>query len=148
MTTPTTPTSPTTNVTIPAIIAGAADDTTGTGMPTVCLVRGCGTTRHHCRTGTPTSRGGGDPVLEALAHARTEREDARTRLRLLLAYARTVTYPRPYTLAALAEATGMSISGIRTAYTQRDITTIAQRLGVTPRQPTTTGAAYRKERRR
>jgi hypothetical protein len=141
-------TTPTSNVTIPATTAGSADDTTTAGMSTICLVLGCDTTRHHCRPSTPTGRPGSDPVLEALAYLRTTREDARTRLRLLLAYARTVTYPRPYTLATLAEATGMSISGIRTAYTQRDITTVAQRLGVTPRQPTTTGAAYRKERRR
>ena len=147
MTTPTTPTTPTSNVTIPATTAGAADDTTTAAMSTICLLLGCDTT-HLCRPSTPTGRPGSDPVLEALAQLRTTREDAHTALRLLLAYARTVTYPRPYTLAALAEATGMSISGVRTAYTQRDITTIAQRLGVTPRQPTTTGAVHRKEHRR
>ena len=84
-------------------------------------------------------------MLAALAHLRSTREDAHTQLRLLLAYARTYPYPRPYTLASLADAAQMSISGARTTYTPRDISTVAQRLGVTPRPLATSGAAYRKD---
>ena len=45
-----------------------------------------------------------------------------TDIRLLLAYAREHVQPRPYRLADLADAAGMSISGVRTAYIQADIT--------------------------
>ncbi len=45
-------------------------------------------------------------------------------MRLLLAYARE-SHPRPYRLADLAQAAGMSISGIRTAYTPADIETVS-----------------------
>ena len=56
-----------------------------------------------------------DPLLAALADAKRRKEQASQQIRLLLAYAREHTQPRPYRLA------GMSISGIRTAYTQADI---------------------------
>lgn len=68
-----------------------------------------------------------DPVLAALADARTRRDQAREDIRILLAYARELTRPRPYRLADLAEAAGMSISGVRTAYTSQHIQN-AQRL--------------------
>ena len=61
-----------------------------------------------------------DPLLEALTDARQRREQADREIRLLLAYAREIVSPRPYRLADLAEAAGMSISGVRTAYTQDD----------------------------
>jgi hypothetical protein len=62
-----------------------------------------------------------DPLLAALADARQRKERAERDIRLLLAYAREHTQPRPYRLANLAQAAGMSISGVRTAYTQADI---------------------------
>jgi acyl-CoA reductase-like NAD-dependent aldehyde dehydrogenase len=62
-----------------------------------------------------------DPVLAALRAARARRDQADRDIRILLAYARELTTPRPYRLADLAEATGKSISGIRTAYTTADI---------------------------
>jgi hypothetical protein len=62
-----------------------------------------------------------DPVLAALRAARARRDQADRDIRILLAYARELTTPRPYRLADLAEATGKSISGIRTAYTATDI---------------------------
>ncbi len=58
-----------------------------------------------------------DPVLAALRAARARRDQADTDIRILLAYARELATPRPYRLADLADATGMSISGVRTAYT-------------------------------
>jgi hypothetical protein len=62
-----------------------------------------------------------DPVLTALHAARTRRDQADRDIRILLAYARELATPRPYRLADLAEATGKSISGIRTAYTTADV---------------------------
>ena len=62
----------------------------------------------------------GDPLLAALTDAAQRKQRADHDLRLLLAYAREHTQPRPYRLADLADAAGKSISGIRTAYTQAD----------------------------
>ena len=59
-----------------------------------------------------------DPLLAALADARKRKQRADQQIRLLLAYAREHVQPRPYRLADLAKAAGMSISGVRTAYTQ------------------------------
>ena len=63
----------------------------------------------------------GDPVLDALRSARERRDQADRDIRLLLAYARELATPGPYRLADLADATGKSISGIRTAYTTADV---------------------------
>jgi AraC-like DNA-binding protein len=60
----------------------------------------------------------GDALLAALADAMRRKEQAARQTRLLLAYARELTAPRPYRLADLAQAAGMSISWIRTAYRQ------------------------------
>ena len=62
-----------------------------------------------------------DPVLAALRAARDRRDQADRDIRILLAYARELATPRPYRLADLAEATGRSLSGIRTAYTTADV---------------------------
>ena len=47
-------------------------------------------------------------------------------MRLLLAYAREIVTPRPYRLADLAHAAGISISGVRVAYSDADIQQAAQ----------------------
>jgi len=81
----------------------------------------------------------GDPVLAALRAARDRRDQADRDIRILLAYARELATPRPYRLADLADATGKSISGVRTAYTHHDIGIarhIMQALG-TPATPVT-----------
>ena len=62
-----------------------------------------------------------DPLLAALAVARARKDQADNDIRLLLAYARELTWPRPYKLADLAVAAGMSVSGVRTAYTTAHI---------------------------
>ena len=62
-----------------------------------------------------------DVLLAALAEARRRRDTADRDIRLLLAYGREVASPRPYRLADLAEAAGMSISGVRTACTPADV---------------------------
>ena len=80
-----------------------------------------------------------DPVLAALRAARDRRDQADRDIRILLAYARELASPRPYRLADLAEATGRSISGVRTAYTPHDVGIarhIMQALG-TPDMPAT-----------
>ena len=71
----------------------------------------------------------GDPLLAALADAARRKQGADHDLRLLLAYAREHTQPRPYRLADLAKAAGMSPSGIRTAYTQADTEEAARLTG-------------------
>lgn len=67
-----------------------------------------------------------DPLLAALADAHQRKNQADRDIRLLLAYAREHITPRPYRLADLATAAGMSISGVRTCYTQADIEQAAQ----------------------
>jgi hypothetical protein len=63
----------------------------------------------------------GDALLEAIRIVRQRKEKADQDMRLLLAYAREHVTPCPYRLADLAQAAGMSISGVRTAYSQADI---------------------------
>jgi hypothetical protein len=75
-----------------------------------------------------------DPLLSAVAAARRARERAETEIRQLLAYGREFASPRPYTLADLAEAAGMSISGTRTAYSDHDIQAVAHETGGRPQQ--------------
>jgi hypothetical protein len=70
-----------------------------------------------------------DPLLAALIDARERKQRANRDIRLLLAYAREHVRPRPYRLADLAQAAGMSISGIRTAYTQADVEEAARKTG-------------------
>jgi hypothetical protein len=70
-----------------------------------------------------------DPLLTALAEARQRKEQATADVRLLLAYAREIIAPRPYRLADLAQAAGMSISGIRAAYTEDDVCFVVTLLG-------------------
>jgi AraC-like DNA-binding protein len=65
-----------------------------------------------------------EDLLADLAAARRDLDSARRRLRLLIAYGREFVEPRPYTLADLARAAGMSISGVRTAYTAEDVNTV------------------------
>lgn len=60
-----------------------------------------------------------DPVLAALVEARDRKDQADRDIRILLAYARELSRPRPYRLIDLAAAAGMSISGVRTAYTHQ-----------------------------
>lgn len=67
-----------------------------------------------------------DPLLLALADARHRKEQADQMIRLLVAWGREHAKPRPYRLADLAEAAGMSISGIRAAYGPADVQRAAQ----------------------
>ncbi|MET9448947.1 hypothetical protein [Streptomyces cinerochromogenes] len=73
-----------------------------------------------------------DPLLVALGNARARKGAAETEIRQLLAYAREFHGDRPYKLEPLAEASGMSVSGIRTAYKDGEIDTVALRVGRKP----------------
>ena len=59
-------------------------------------------------------------------------EDLTYAMRLLIAYARHFTHPRPYKLIDLANATGMSISGVRTAYQAEEISGSARSSAASP----------------
>ncbi|WP_199543032.1 hypothetical protein, partial [Prauserella sp. PE36] len=74
-----------------------------------------------------------DPVLYEIRRAQHEMREAEHRMRLLVAYGREFVTPRPYQLKELAEATGMSISGTRSAYDEDEISQVADRLGRPPR---------------
>ncbi|MCK2245444.1 MULTISPECIES: hypothetical protein [unclassified Crossiella] len=83
-----------------------------------------------------------DPLLEEIHRARQAMLEAEARMRLLVAYGREFITPQPYPLKDLAAATGMSISGIRSAYTVEEIATVARRIGRQPRPRTSdTGTA-------
>ena len=84
-------------------------------------------TRHDRVTAPADARP--DPLLAALADAKQRKQRADHDIRLLLAYAREHVRPRPYRLADLAQAAGMSISGVRTAYTQADVEQAARLTG-------------------
>ena len=83
---------------------------------------------------------GHDPLLTTLAALRRQRHDLDAAMRRLLAYGREFTRPRPYRLTDLADAAGMSISGVRTAYDTEEIAHVAHATGLTPvGAQTTTG---------
>ena len=73
-----------------------------------------------------------DPLLGEIAAARNAMLAAEARMRLLIAYGREFTRPRPYRLEDLARAAGMSISGIRTAYDEDEIAEVARLTGARP----------------
>src|SRR3712207_6074570 len=75
-----------------------------------------------------------DPLLGEVAAARRQMLAAERRMRLLIAYGREFVGPRPYTLEGLAEAAGMSISGVRPAYDDDEIAEVATRPGAKPRR--------------
>ncbi|MFD8368409.1 hypothetical protein ACFW9V_36810 [Streptomyces hygroscopicus] len=72
-----------------------------------------------------------DPLLIALVNARAAREAADREIRHLLAYGREFHGDRPYKLEPLAQASGMTPSGIRTAYGNSEIETVARGIGRT-----------------
>jgi hypothetical protein len=71
-----------------------------------------------------------EPLLGEVQAARYRMLAAERDLRLLLAYAREFVLPRPYPLEDLARASGMSISGVRTAYDDDDIDAVATVTGM------------------
>jgi hypothetical protein len=80
----------------------------------------------------PSAVASADAVLAALADAHARRMRAEEEIRLLLAYARRFVYPHPYTFGELAQAAGMSVSGVRTAYGVQDVNKVAAATGLDP----------------
>src|SRR6516225_3433509 len=76
--------------------------------------------------------GGTDPLLATLAGLRAQRLRLEADMRLLIAYARRFTHPRPYKLIDLAEAAGMSISGVRIAYDDEELNQLTELLDRSP----------------
>ncbi|HWU10644.1 MAG TPA: hypothetical protein VN520_30510 [Streptomyces sp.] len=75
-----------------------------------------------------------EPLLSAIGAARYRKEQAEAEIRRLVAYGREFTRPRPYKLADLAAASGMSVSGVRTAYGHGDVAAVEQGIGRKPRE--------------
>jgi len=73
-----------------------------------------------------------DPLLGEITAARNAMLAAEARVRLLIAYGREFTRPRPYRLEDLARAAGMSISGVRTAYDEDEVAEVARLTGARP----------------
>jgi hypothetical protein len=73
-----------------------------------------------------------DPLLSMLERLRAQRLRLEADMRLLIAYGRSFTHPRPYKLIDLANAAGMSISGVRTAYDAGEIDQVAEILNRHP----------------
>jgi hypothetical protein len=88
------------------------------------------------RAGAANGPHGGDPLLTTLAGLRRQRLELEAATRRLLAYGREFSRPRPYRLIDLADAAGMSISGIRTAYDQDDIRQVQAATGLAPNADT------------
>ncbi|WP_405593859.1 hypothetical protein OG741_37605 [Streptomyces sp. NBC_01410] len=73
-----------------------------------------------------------DPLLLALNDARAEKESADARIRRLLAYGREFHGTRPYRLEDLARAAGYTVSGVRTAYAEDEISDVAAEINRKP----------------
>src|SRR5687767_8819851 len=73
-----------------------------------------------------------DPLLAAVQAARVRLMTADEEIRLLLAYGRRFVYPHPYTLGELASVSGMSMSGVRTAFNGDDVRKVSQATGLEP----------------
>jgi AraC-like DNA-binding protein len=83
-----------------------------------------------------------DPLLSMLEQLRAQRLRLEAEMRLLIAYGRCFTHPRPYKLIDLANAAGMSISGVRTAYDAEEIDQAAE---ILHRRPAATADAAASE---
>jgi AraC-like DNA-binding protein len=79
-------------------------------------------------TGSNPADSQDDPILTEIRKARQRKLRAEQDLRTLIAYAREFARPRPYRLTDLAQAAGMSVSGVRTMYRTSDVNRVAELL--------------------
>ncbi|MFI1016046.1 hypothetical protein [Streptomyces sp. NPDC020965] len=77
---------------------------------------------------------GNEPLMSAIGAARSRKEQAEAEIRRLVAYGREFTRPRPYRLADLAAASGMSVSGVRTCYGHGDVAAVERATARKPRE--------------
>lgn len=73
-----------------------------------------------------------DPLLLALQEARARKAAADAEIRRLLAYGREFHGTRPYRLESLAEASGMTPSGVRTAYNEEELRQVTHEIHRNP----------------
>ncbi|AVZ71113.1 hypothetical protein SLUN_01460 [Streptomyces lunaelactis] len=81
-----------------------------------------------------------DPLILALEQARAEKTAADARIRRLLAYAREFHASRRYPLHELAQASGYTNSGVRTAYTDEVVSLVKSQVNRDPRRAAETAA--------
>ncbi|MFF3442123.1 hypothetical protein [Streptosporangium sp. NPDC002721] len=75
-----------------------------------------------------------DPLISELRELGRAKREIEEQMRLLVAYGREFVRPEPYRLAPLAEAAGMSISGVRGMYGSSDIQRVANAIGRSDRK--------------
>ncbi|NBM15441.1 hypothetical protein [Streptomyces sp. GC420] len=78
---------------------------------------------------------GTDPLLLALDDLKVQKEAVDTQIRRLLAYGREFHGSRPYGLEELARRAGYSVSGVRTAYGEKEIKQVTAQIGREPNRP-------------
>ncbi|MGX4695054.1 hypothetical protein [Streptomyces sp. JNUCC 63] len=76
-----------------------------------------------------------DPLLLALEDLKAQKEAVDAQIRQLLAYGREFHGSRPYGLEELARAAGFSFSGVRTAYSEKEIRQVTAQIGREPNRP-------------
>jgi hypothetical protein len=82
-----------------------------------------------------------DPLLGELAACRDRMLELERVSQLLIAYAREYVRPQPYKLKDLAQAAGMSISGVRIAYDEDEVRRVGELTGDKPRRPLSASAS-------
>ncbi|MFI5924039.1 hypothetical protein ACIA8M_36655 [Streptomyces anulatus] len=82
-----------------------------------------------------------DPLLLALEDLRAQKEAVDARIRWMLAYGREFFGNRPYGLEELARHAGYSFSGVRTAYSEKEVQGVAEQIGRAPNRPSRHNAA-------
>ncbi|MET8339763.1 hypothetical protein [Streptosporangium canum] len=77
---------------------------------------------------------GFDPLTSELRRLSRAKREIEQWIRLLVTYGREFVRPEPYRLASLAEAAGMSISGVKGMYSAADIQRVADAIGRSDRK--------------
>ncbi|MGA5220999.1 hypothetical protein ACPCAE_33720 [Streptomyces cinereoruber] len=78
---------------------------------------------------------GADPLLLALDGLKTQKEAVDAQIRRLPGYCREFHGSHPYSLEELARRSGHTFSGVRTAYGDKEIQTVAEQISRQPNRP-------------